>query len=176
MVADDRDSGGVMAKRRESGIGAISSLPWPIGIALGLVAYIGIRYGIGWMLASSAHPMTAAVGRQAQAGIYAPFAWLALGASWFGALISYLKQRQRRRLLDTQTGLDSLSAISWRQFEMLVGEAFRRQGYTVHETGLGGADGGIDLLLKKAGSTTLVQCKQWRSRQVNVNVVREMYG
>lgn len=165
-----------MAKRKESGIGFISSLPWPMGVIIGLIAYFGIRHGIGWLLASSTHPMAAAMGQQALNGIYAPLAWLVLGASWLGALFSYMGQRQRRRLLDTQTGLDSLSAMDWRQFEILVGEAFRRQGYSVQETGLGGADGGIDLVLKKAGAVTIVQCKQWRSRQVNVNVVREMYG
>jgi restriction system protein len=66
--------------------------------------------------------------------------------------------------------------MSWRQFELLAGEAFRRQGYTVEETGLGGADGGIDLILHKNGQTTLVQCKQWKNWQVGVKVVREMYG
>ena len=66
--------------------------------------------------------------------------------------------------------------MNWQQFEQLTGEAFRRQGYAVEETGLGGADGGIDLLLRKYGQTTLVQCKQWRNRQVGVSIVREMYG
>jgi restriction system protein len=66
--------------------------------------------------------------------------------------------------------------MNWRQFEQLTGEAFRRQGYAVEETGLGGADGGIDLKLRKDGKTTLVQCKQWRNQQVNVKTVREMLG
>lgn len=66
--------------------------------------------------------------------------------------------------------------MSWRQFEQLTGEAFRRQGYIVEENGLVGADGGIDLILRKNGQTTLVQCKQWQNRQVGVTVVREMYG
>ncbi len=38
-----------------------------------------------------------------------------------------------------------LNGMSWREFEMLVGEAFRLGGYTVSETGGGGADGGVDL-------------------------------
>jgi restriction system protein len=66
--------------------------------------------------------------------------------------------------------------MSWRQFELLVGEAFRRRGYQVEETGLGGADGGIDLILRKNGRTEIVQCKQWRTRQVKVPIVREMWG
>ena len=48
----------------------------------------------------------------------------------------------------------------WREFEMLVGEAFRLQGYQVVETGGGGADGGVDLVLRKDRETFLVQCKQ----------------
>src|SRR6185312_9455482 len=67
-------------------------------------------------------------------------------------------------------------ALGWRQFELLVGEAFRRRGYVVEETGLGGADGGIDLILRRDGRRTLVQCKQWRRSRVPVSVVREMYG
>lgn len=66
--------------------------------------------------------------------------------------------------------------MNWKQFEMLVGEAFRRQGHRIEETGLDGADGGIDLRLSKNGKITLVQCKQWRSQRVDVKVVREMYG
>ncbi|WP_343206076.1 restriction endonuclease [Rhodanobacter sp. MP7CTX1] len=135
-----------------------------------------MRYGIGWYLSSSSSPVLVGVGKQAAAGIYAPLEWMALGICWAGALISFFRQRSRRRLLDTQTGLDSLRAMSWREFEMLVGEAFRRRGYAIQETGLGGADGGIDLILRKDGKTTLVQCKQWKTQRVDVKVVREMFG
>jgi restriction system protein len=165
-----------MARRKESGLEVLISLPWPVCIVLGLLAYIGCRYGIGWYLSSSSSPVLIGVGKQAAAGIYVPFGWMALGICWAGALISYFRQRSRRRLLDTQTGLDSLRAMSWREFEMLVGEAFRRRGYAIQETGLGGADGGIDLILRKDGKTTLVQCKQWKTQRVDVKVVREMFG
>lgn len=165
-----------MARRKESGIELIASMPWPAGIVLGLIAFFGIRYGIGWYLGSSQNPVFAAMGKQMALGAYTPFAWLALFVCWLGALLSYFGQRKRKRLLDTQTGLDSIRAMNWKEFELLVGEAFRRQGYSVQETGQGGADGGIDLILRKDGATTLVQCKQWRTRQVTVNVVREMFG
>jgi restriction system protein len=55
-------------------------------------------------------------------------------------------------------------------------ESFARQVYSVEVTGQGGADGGIDLLLRKDGAVTLVQCKLWRSRQVGVCVVCEIFG
>jgi restriction system protein len=58
---------------------------------------------------------------------------------------------------------------------MLVGEWFRRQGYAVGETG-GVADGGVDVMLTRAGETYLVQCKQWKAYKVGVNIVRELLG
>lgn len=42
--------------------------------------------------------------------------------------------------------------------------------------GGGGADGGIDLVLRGHGETVLVQCKQWKARQVGVDKLRELYG
>jgi restriction system protein len=89
------------------------------------------------------------------------------------SFVSFLGERRRRRRLETRTGLDSIAALGWRDFERLVGEAFRRQGYAVEETGLGGADGGIDLILRRDGKRSLVQCKRWRREKVPVNVVRE---
>lgn len=73
-------------------------------------------------------------------------------------------------------GQGALNDMIWRQFEVVVGEAFRRKGYSVAEKGGGGADGGVDLVLKKQGETFLVQCKQWRAIKVGVNIVRELYG
>lgn len=62
------------------------------------------------------------------------------------------------------------------EFELLVGEGFRQQGYQVTESGGGGADGGVDLVLRKGGDKLLVQCKQWKAFMVGVTVVRELYG
>ncbi|WP_181126627.1 restriction endonuclease [Xanthomonas arboricola] len=68
-----------------------------------------------------------------------------------------------------------LAAKGWRQFELLAGQVFHRLGYAVEETGLCGADGGINLILLKDGRRAPVQCKQKRGRQVSVSVMREMY-
>ena len=58
----------------------------------------------------------------------------------------------------------------------MVGEAYRRLGSTVEESLGGGADGGVDLVLRNGGATTLVQCKQWKVFSVGAPVVREMFG
>lgn len=95
-----------------------------------------------------------------------------------GALTSIIGRRKRRRLLDSiaTPGGNTLVSITWREFELLVGEALRRQGFSVQEAGGAGPDGGVDLVARKDGEKYLVQCKQWRAMQVGVSVVRELYG
>jgi restriction system protein len=144
-----------MARRKSGLLEEISSLPWPAGLVLGLIAFVFVRQ-IG--------------------GAFALLAWVFLAGCWAAAFVSFVRARKRKALLDTQSGIESVKDISWREFEMLVGEAFRRQGYYVEENGLGGKDGGIDLLIHKGGRTELVQCKQWRNRQVSAPKVREMWG
>ncbi len=92
------------------------------------------------------------------------------------AVYSFLNQLRRGKMLENQTGLDSIKNLSWKQFEELIGEIFRRQGYLVLENPSEGADGGVDLRLRKNGVLTLVQCKHWKSKSVGVKIVRELYG
>ena len=58
----------------------------------------------------------------------------------------------------------------------MLAEAYRRRGYQVVETLGGGADGGVDLRLRRNGQVTVVQCKRWKGKPVPVQVVRELYG
>jgi restriction system protein len=87
-----------------------------------------------------------------------------------------LRQYQRKRLLDAHADINSIRNLSWKDFEKLVAEAFHRQGYWVAEKGGANADGGIDIVLKRADERVLVQCKHWRTRMVGVAKVRELYG
>lgn len=162
-------------RHKESGLDVVASMPWPVGIGLGVAGYLACRYGIGFFFEHAGGPILHGMGEQL-GPMLAPLGWMVLVLCWIAACVSFFRSRHRRDLLEAQSGLDSISTMSWREFEMLVGEAFRRQGYSVQETGLGGADGGVDLVLRKNGRTELVQCKQWRSRQVSVMVVREIWG
>ncbi|WP_372162048.1 restriction endonuclease [Xanthomonas axonopodis pv. cyamopsidis] len=162
-------------RKKQRGFEALAALPWPLGLVAGIVGYLGVRYGIGWWFSHHGGMLSQGFAQQSS-GAFAPLAWMLLGICWLAALCSYLGSRSRQRFLDTRTTLESLAAGGWRQFERLVGEAFRRQGYSVEQTGLGSADGGIDLILRKDGRRILVQCKQWKRQQVGVSVVREMYG
>ncbi len=89
---------------------------------------------------------------------------------------AFFNTRRKKRLLDAQSGIESIRSLSWKQFEELVAEAYRRDGYSVRENQKGGADGGVDVRLQKNGQMHLVQCKQWKSQKVGVSVVREMFG
>nr|WP_303657397.1 restriction endonuclease [Asticcacaulis aquaticus] len=66
--------------------------------------------------------------------------------------------------------------MTWQEFERLVGRAFVSMGYKVQHTGRAGADGGIDLILRRGSETALVQCKHWKANKVSVEKVRELFG
>ncbi|MCX7032420.1 MAG: restriction endonuclease [Arenimonas sp.] len=171
-----REQCAVARRKRESWLDLIASLPWPVGVVLGIGAFMAIRYGIPWYFEQSGSAFSKTFGKSLAEGPLAMFAWLALLLCWLGAGLSAFKRQQRASLFDSQANNLQLAALDWRQFERLVAEWFHRQGYQVTETGGGGPDGGIDLTLRKNGRTEIVQCKQWRRRQVPVATVREMWG
>ena len=158
-----------MGRAKGNLIENLATLPWPADVVFGVGGFFAIRTLLPMFV--KGNPFAPIV-----AAFCAPMSWLVLVVGLIGAAMSWAQQQQRRKLLDAQRGLESIAALGWKHFELLVGEAFRRQGYAVEETGLGGADGGIDLILRKDGRRVLVQCKQWRQRQVGVSVVREMAG
>ncbi len=159
----------------------VALLPWWAGIGLAILAY-ALLHPIA--AADIAMPTQAAkMGEFAGRQLYKTFAtigqYLLPLAFLVGAAVSALRRRKRGQLANgvaQNPSADALSGMNWQEFEMLVGEAFRRKGFAVAESGGGGADGGVDLLLTKEGEKFLVQCKQWRAFKVGVNVVRELYG
>lgn len=101
-----------------------------------------------------------------------------------GTAITSLKNLARSMTYDSVTGSGwlswrrgsrSLDSLGWRQFEEIVHEYFRRNGYSVAET-VAGPDGGMDLQLRKSGVKATVQCKHWRKKKVDVRIVREQFG
>ena len=93
-----------------------------------------------------------------------------------GAGVSIFKSKARNKLLDHQSSLETIRSMPWQEFELLVGEAFKRKGFEVKENGGGGADGGIDLVLNKNGKKSIVQCKRWKTFSIGVPLIRELYG
>lgn len=175
-----------MARRRKSSpaddlFELVALLPWWGGVVLGLVSFLVLHGIAGQQVNVIASPgqlgsaITATLWKSlASVGQYLlPIICLA------AALGSALGRRKRQALATSVTAssaANALDSMTWREFEMLVGEAFRLQGYQVIETGGSGADGGVDLVLRKERETFLVQCKQWKAFKVSVTVVRELFG
>jgi HJR/Mrr/RecB family endonuclease len=91
-----------------------------------------------------------------------------------GWLLVHIEARDRRHLVEWTTNLRLLNA---QEFEWLVGELFRREGWGVRETGQhDGSDGNIDLELTQDGQRMIVQCKRWTSKRVGVDEVRGFAG
>ena len=77
----------------------------------------------------------------------------------------------------SQKGASAVVAnLSWQNFEFLLSEWFKKQGYSTDLTGGGGADGGVDIKLYKDSKLYLVQCKHYKASKVSVMVIRELYG
>lgn len=156
-------------------------LPWWAGVLLALIAYFVCHH---YATAEIPPPASVAqLGANVSSQIGKTFAifgqYLLPLAFLIGAGISAYGRHKRAGLFENVREGSSSSALNnmtWQEFEMLVGEAFRRKGYTVSETGGGGADGGVDLVLRKDGEKFLVQCKQWKAYKVGVTTIRELYG
>lgn len=158
----------------------IAMRPWWAGIALAIACYMVHSIAI--------RPLPAAQSPQQIGQLATTAIWqgLATGGQYIlpiiclaGAAISAMRKRRRNRLFQTTSAsscADALQNMSWREFETLVGQGFRRRGYSVMETGGGGPYGSVDLVLSKNGEKTLVQCKQWKAFKVGVSTVRELYG
>lgn len=179
-----------MARRKRTSpaedlIDLVAMLPWWAGVLLALLGYVLLHSVASQRVVAPLQP--GQVGAMVTQTIWKGLAnvgqyilpLICLG----GAGMSAWRRKARKNLvIDVvqSNATDALDGMTWREFEMLVGEGFRLQGYQVVETGGGGADGGIDLVLtkpgKNGGEKFLVQCKQWRAFKVGVDVVRELYG
>ena len=174
-----------MARKRnqstfEDLIDIVALFPWWAGLILAAVFYFWLHY------VASTPVVVGQPGQMSAVMTQAMYKGFATGGQYvlpliciIGAGLSALGRRKREQLFSEVAQSDSagaLNGMSWQEFEMLVGEAFRRRGFAVVETGGGGADGGIDLVLRKDGWKILVQCKQWKAYKVGVKTIRELYG
>jgi len=81
-----------------------------------------------------------------------------------------------KRYLKRYRSVKKLKKLSWEDFEMLSLYFFQQQGWKVRGNTLKGADGGVDLWMKKRGTEAIVQCKKYEDARVTIKVIREMYG
>jgi restriction system protein len=158
-----------MARRRESLVDVLLVLPWWASVVVAATAFALLKFAAPLYFANS--PYTAGIGTVARnnAALMAGF-FLLIGS------LSFIRAFFIKRKFNSLAGIEHVRQLSWRQFESIVGEAFRRRGYTVMENAVDGPDGGIDLVLRKDGAKFYVQCKQWKQTKVGVKPIRELYG
>ncbi len=93
----------------------------------------------------------------------------------------FYKKIKDKSLLSRNRTLKKLKRLSWEDFELLCMELFAKQGWRVLGNEKKGADGGVDIWMKKRSLTkknisAIVQCKRYDDAIVTIKVVREMYG
>src|SRR6185437_1415420 len=129
-----------------------AKLPWQAGLALALISLIGLHiiavYFASPIVASRngnlgaiyTHTLLVTVAKLAQ--------FIVPPALIIGAGTSAWRRSRACALVDSaELGhTTDAEALSWSEFEQLVAELFRRQGYVVTENLIGGPDGGVDLV------------------------------
>jgi restriction system protein len=146
----------------------LSRSPWWASVVFAAFVYLLMSVVAPMLLSTNPRLSAIGVGLSKVAWISAVFL--------FPGFISVASSVRKRALFDSQSEEWSPERLSWQEFENLLSEAFRRQGYNVRDLGGDGPDGGIDLEIHKGRERYLVQCKHWKIRRVGVKVVREMFG
>lgn len=172
-----------MARRKKTSpvedlLDIASSINWKISLAIAIISYFFFHYFAIQALpvATNLHSATNSLPKLIFISFSKFLQYVVPVIFIIGACVSSFKSKHRIKLLDKQSGIDSIRDMSWQEFELLVGEAFRRKGFVVRENGGGGADGGIDLVLTKNGKKSIVQCKRWKTFSIGVPLIRELYG
>ena len=159
-----------------------TKLPWQISLVVAIFAYVGFHH-VAALPSTSLQIQAGNIGAS-MAGVFWRVAasilqYIVPLAFALGALVSVFKRRKQSELHDTVAATPNrgtLEKMSWREFEDLTAEVFRRKGFQVIERGGAGPDGGVDVELRMGSEKYLVQCKQWKSMRVGVATVRELYG
>lgn len=75
-------------------------------------------------------------------------------------------------------GTDALARLTWQDFEHLLAEHYRAQGYRVEHhapvTSLKAVAVGVDLRLTRGSESVILQCKHWDALEVEVQEVNEL--
>jgi restriction system protein len=95
---------------------------------------------------------------------------VAIGTVW-------MLRRRERNAADVPaaagaSATPSIDGLNAREFEALVGEAFKRQGYQIIETGRDTSSG---LVLRRERQTALVLSKHWRAPKVGVDAIQTLH-
>lgn len=172
-----------MARRKinsvEDFVELTAQVPWWVGVAAALVSWIAL-FGVARLALPGVHAVDTAMPGAVvpvlrgltTAGLYLlPLLFLSV-AAWSAWL--HYKDQKNYADMHSERGRFLLQHLSWREFENLVGEFFRRKGFSVEQRSGRLPEGGVDLVASIGEDRYLVQCKHWRVQRVGVAVVRDL--
>lgn len=158
-------------------------VPWQVGVALAVAIFGALHWYAGTPvpIADAKNPgsltTTIVAGALRQAAAVGQFVLpLALLMGAGASAFRRSRQKEIHARVSADSGRSEVAKLNWAEFEGLVAESFRQKGYRVVERGGAGPDGGVDLELYLGKDKYLVQCKHWKTYQVGVAIVRELYG
>lgn len=172
-----------MARRRthplEDIVEVTAQWPWQAGVLAALLSWLAaylVSHVVLPHVAAADTPLRAfavpVLQGFTQLALYVlPLLFLAAAA-----LSAWLHYRHRKNYRDLagEGGQSLLQRLSWREFENLVGEFFRRKGFAVEPRHRRAPECGVDLVASIGEDRYLVQCKHWRVQRVGVAVVRAL--
>ncbi len=154
-----------------------SILPWWISVGVAILLFIFVPLGIpkpgGAFLPNQVPGVVVGMIFGIAFKYFIPLALV------FGGIVNLFKRGKSAWIfssISSNGAKETLRKLNWKDFEFLISEYFKKQGYKVNLINAQGADGGIDIKLIKDDALYLVQCKHYKAWKVPVQVIREMYG
>src|SRR5687768_2718438 len=111
-----------MARRRESLAEALFVLPWWISVVVAAAAYALLAFAAPRYFESNQYSVGFGIAAENLGLIFAGI-FLLIG------FLSFLRGLFVKRKFNALASVEHVRQLSWRQFEAIVGEAFRRRGY-----------------------------------------------
>ena len=134
---------------KDSLFSVLSRAPWWASIAIGAALFAGIRLFLPDIAAFFAA---------------LPFWVIAVYAGW--------RQMRAPSVTDSTDMLAKLRTMSWEAFAVVIGAAFRYDGYSVTKID----DGAADFELRKNGRLSIVSCKRWKVAQTGIGPLRDLHA
>ena len=119
-----------MAKRNNSFFNLLTEAPWWVSVVVAAITYVGLTHILPNV--ETGNPIVDMIFKSF------PYAGPLFAITFLlAAPFAFFNGRRKRKLLDEQQDIDSIKALSWKEFEELVAEAYRRKGFRVIENGFG---------------------------------------
>lgn len=135
--------------RKDSLFSILSRAPWWLSIVIAAILFAGMRLFLPDIAAFFAA---------------LPFLVIAVYAGW--------RQLRAPSAANAADMLAKLGTMSWEGFSVVIGAAFRYDGYSVTKI----ADSAADFELRKNGRLSIVSCKRWKVAQTGIGPLRDLHA